>query len=74
MPRPKVKREARDKGVSALMTEKSDSKKLRRLVAIRSIDKMKAKGFKLVKQDVLDGRGKVLGVQVHAQDLVLMEK
>jgi len=48
--------------------------KTQRLVAKRNIDRYKTLGYKVVKEDVRDKQGKVLGTRHHANELVLMEK
>lgn len=53
---------------------KSASPELR-LVALHNVERRLAEGWKKVDIDkIKDGRGKILGVCVHSNDLVLMEK
>lgn len=49
-------------------------KKTQRLVAERNMDRLKAEGWKVVKEDVRDEHGKVLGARTNMSDLTLMEK
>ena len=70
---------ARVKGSKASKERKAKKTKqiMRRLVAIHNIDRMRTKGYKLIESDtdkLLDKHERLLGIKVHAKDLVLMEK
>ena len=66
--KPKINKE-----VLKEMAKPKVSKKAQRYVAARNLDKMKAKGWKVVKPMVND-ESRTLGIKAHCDDLTLMEK